>query len=59
MTSPSRGHLTGAEPLSPLSGVPALLVLSVLVAKNSVYGPYVIPLADSQENGTGFQNTSM
>uniref|UniRef100_A0A452S9W6 Adhesion G protein-coupled receptor G5 n=1 Tax=Ursus americanus TaxID=9643 RepID=A0A452S9W6_URSAM len=40
-------------------GVPALLVLSVLVAKNSVYGPYVIPLADSQENGTGFQNTSM
>ncbi|XP_034494438.1 adhesion G-protein coupled receptor G5 isoform X2 [Ailuropoda melanoleuca] len=40
-------------------GVPALLVLSVLVAKNSVYGPYVIPLANSQENGTGFQNTSM
>ncbi|XP_077919208.1 adhesion G-protein coupled receptor G5 isoform X5 [Halichoerus grypus] len=40
-------------------GVPALLVLFLLVVKNSVYGPHTIPLSDSQGNGTGFQNMSI
>ncbi|ELW66198.1 putative G-protein coupled receptor 114, partial [Tupaia chinensis] len=39
--------------------VPALLVLPLLAAKSSVYGPYSIPLSGTQENGTAFQNTSM
>ncbi|XP_008573028.1 PREDICTED: probable G-protein coupled receptor 114 [Galeopterus variegatus] len=40
-------------------GVPALLVLFLLTVKSSVYGPRVISLSDSQENGTGFQNMSV
>ncbi|KAM4833735.1 adhesion G-protein coupled receptor G5 [Thomomys bottae] len=37
-------------------GVPALLVLLLLAVKSSVYGPYAIPLAHTQENHMGFQN---
>ncbi|XP_030877100.1 adhesion G-protein coupled receptor G5 isoform X4 [Leptonychotes weddellii] len=40
-------------------GVPALLVLFLLVVKSSVYGPHTIPLSDSQGNGTGFRNMSI
>ncbi|XP_004395890.1 PREDICTED: probable G-protein coupled receptor 114 [Odobenus rosmarus divergens] len=40
-------------------GVPAFLVLFLLVVKNSVYGPHAIPLSDSRGNGTGFQNMSI
>ncbi|XP_004626107.1 adhesion G-protein coupled receptor G5 [Octodon degus] len=40
-------------------GVPAFLVLLLLIIKSSVYGPYVIPVTHSQENGTGIQNVSM
>ncbi|XP_010637189.1 adhesion G-protein coupled receptor G5 isoform X2 [Fukomys damarensis] len=40
-------------------GVPAILVLLLLAVKSSVYGPHVIPVSYSQENGTGFQNMSM
>ncbi|XP_030153552.1 adhesion G-protein coupled receptor G5 isoform X6 [Lynx canadensis] len=40
-------------------GVPALLVLLLLVDQNSVYGPHTIPLFDSRGNGTGFQNNSI
>ncbi|XP_060506666.1 adhesion G-protein coupled receptor G5 isoform X1 [Panthera onca] len=40
-------------------GVPALLVLLLLVDQNSVYGPHTIPLFDSWGNGTGFQNHSI
>uniref|UniRef100_A0ABI7W390 Adhesion G protein-coupled receptor G5 n=1 Tax=Felis catus TaxID=9685 RepID=A0ABI7W390_FELCA len=40
-------------------GVPALLVLLLLIDQNSVYGPHTIPLFDSRGNGTGFQNNSM
>nr|XP_031536499.1 adhesion G-protein coupled receptor G5 isoform X1 [Vicugna pacos]XP_031536500.1 adhesion G-protein coupled receptor G5 isoform X1 [Vicugna pacos] len=40
-------------------GVPASLVLLLLAVKSSVYGPYVIPLSNSQGNSTGFQNMSM
>ncbi|KAM6177431.1 adhesion G-protein coupled receptor G5 [Erethizon dorsatum] len=40
-------------------GVPALLVLLLLAVKSSVYGPRVIPVSSSQENGMGFQNVSM
>lgn len=42
-----------------LSGLPALLVLFLLAVKSSVYGPYMIPVSDSQEDGAGFQNMSM
>lgn len=42
-----------------LSGLPALLVLFLLAVKSSVYGLYMIPVSDSQEDGTGFQNMSM
>lgn len=40
-------------------GVPALLVLLCLSVKSSVYGPHTIPVFNSWENGTGFQNMSM
>ncbi|KAI5934566.1 Adhesion G-protein coupled receptor G5 [Manis javanica] len=40
-------------------GLPALLVLFLLAVKSSVYGPYMIPVSDSQEDGAGFQNMSM
>ncbi|XP_029780991.1 adhesion G-protein coupled receptor G5 isoform X3 [Suricata suricatta] len=40
-------------------GVPALLVLLLLVVQSSVYGPHTIPVFDSQGNGTGFQNSSI
>ncbi|XP_045149837.1 adhesion G-protein coupled receptor G5 [Echinops telfairi] len=40
-------------------GVPAVLVLLVLVVKSSVYGRHVIPLSTSQDNSTGFQNISI
>ncbi|XP_075392819.1 adhesion G-protein coupled receptor G5 [Tenrec ecaudatus] len=40
-------------------GLPAVLVLLVLVVKSSVYGHCVIPLSTSQDNGTGFQNISL
>ncbi|KAB1251106.1 Adhesion G-protein coupled receptor G5 [Camelus dromedarius] len=40
-------------------GVPASLVLLLVAVKSSVYGPYVIPLSNSQGNSTGFQNMSM
>uniref|UniRef100_A0A8C0WGR5 Adhesion G-protein coupled receptor G5 n=1 Tax=Castor canadensis TaxID=51338 RepID=A0A8C0WGR5_CASCN len=40
-------------------GVPAVLVLLLLAVKSSAYGPCVIPLSNSQENGTGIQNVSM
>uniref|UniRef100_A0A2K5VQP4 Adhesion G-protein coupled receptor G5 n=1 Tax=Macaca fascicularis TaxID=9541 RepID=A0A2K5VQP4_MACFA len=50
---------TSPEPLSHLSGVPALLVLLCLSVKSSVYGPHTIPVFNSWENGTGFQNMSM
>ncbi|XP_022411587.1 adhesion G-protein coupled receptor G5 isoform X3 [Delphinapterus leucas] len=39
-------------------GVPAFLVLLLLAVKSSVYGPYRIPLSDSQGNSTGFQGNS-
>ncbi|XP_011760384.2 adhesion G-protein coupled receptor G5 isoform X2 [Macaca nemestrina] len=40
-------------------GVPALLVLLCLSVKSSVYGPHTIPVFNSWENGTGFQNMSI
>ncbi|KAB1273339.1 Adhesion G-protein coupled receptor G5 [Camelus dromedarius] len=40
-------------------GVPASLVLLLVAVKSSVYGPYVIPLSNSQGNSTGFQNMSI
>ncbi|XP_063467897.1 adhesion G-protein coupled receptor G5 isoform X11 [Symphalangus syndactylus] len=40
-------------------GAPALLVLLSLSVKSSVYGPCTIPVFDSWENGTGFQNMSI
>ncbi|XP_016006946.2 adhesion G-protein coupled receptor G5 [Rousettus aegyptiacus] len=40
-------------------GVPAFLVLLLLAVKSSAYGRHVIPLSDSQGNGTGFQNASL
>uniref|UniRef100_A0A8C5L9V7 Adhesion G-protein coupled receptor G5 n=1 Tax=Jaculus jaculus TaxID=51337 RepID=A0A8C5L9V7_JACJA len=40
-------------------GFPGFLVLLLLIGKSSVYGPYVIPLYNSQENSTGFQNMSI
>ncbi|XP_039088609.1 adhesion G-protein coupled receptor G5 isoform X3 [Hyaena hyaena] len=40
-------------------GVPALLVLLLLVVRSSVYGVHTIPVFDSQGNGTGFQNNSI
>ncbi|XP_037672189.1 adhesion G-protein coupled receptor G5 isoform X2 [Choloepus didactylus] len=40
-------------------GFPALLVLTVIAVKSSVYGPHVIPVSVSQENGMSFQNVSI
>ncbi|XP_058297013.1 adhesion G-protein coupled receptor G5 isoform X2 [Hylobates moloch] len=40
-------------------GAPALLVLLSLSVESSVYGPCTIPVFDSWENGTGFQNVSI
>ncbi|XP_006908853.1 adhesion G-protein coupled receptor G5 [Pteropus alecto] len=40
-------------------GVPAFLVLLLLAVKSSAYGRHVIPLSDSQRNGTGLQNVSI
>nr|XP_051702768.1 LOW QUALITY PROTEIN: adhesion G-protein coupled receptor G5 [Oryctolagus cuniculus] len=40
-------------------GLPALLVLLLLAAKSSVYGPQTIPIANNLGNSTGFQNVSM
>nr|XP_054311003.1 adhesion G-protein coupled receptor G5 isoform X2 [Pongo pygmaeus] len=40
-------------------GAPALLVLLSLSVKSSVYGPCTIPVFDSWENGTAFQNMSI
>ncbi|XP_027795020.2 adhesion G-protein coupled receptor G5 isoform X3 [Marmota flaviventris] len=40
-------------------GVPALLVLLLLTIESSVYGPRVIPISRSLENGTIVGNTSM
>ncbi|KAG8524306.1 Adhesion G-protein coupled receptor G5 [Galemys pyrenaicus] len=40
-------------------GAPTFLVLLVLAIKSSVYGPYTIPISDSQGNSTGLQNQSM
>lgn len=59
VTNPFWGHLTDAGPLCHPSGLPALLVLFLLAVKSSVYGPYMIPVSDSQDDGAGFQNMSM
>ncbi|XP_077754436.1 adhesion G-protein coupled receptor G5 isoform X3 [Canis aureus] len=40
-------------------GVPALLVLLLLVTQHSVYGPHTIPLSNSQGNDTAFRNVSI
>uniref|UniRef100_G1PD32 Adhesion G protein-coupled receptor G5 n=1 Tax=Myotis lucifugus TaxID=59463 RepID=G1PD32_MYOLU len=48
-----------AEPLSPSSGVPALLVLLLLAIKSSAYGRHTISLSHSQGNSTGLQHVSI
>ncbi|KAB0384933.1 hypothetical protein FD755_006850 [Muntiacus reevesi] len=40
-------------------GVPAFLVLLLLAAKSSVYGPFKIQLSDSRGNSTVFKTTSI
>ncbi|KAM5208361.1 adhesion G-protein coupled receptor G5 isoform 1-T1 [Hipposideros larvatus] len=40
-------------------GVPAFLVLLLLAIKSSAYGRRAIPVFNSQENSTGFQNVSI